>query len=37
MSLRSARHLMNLDESVRRVLREPALLEMNDVRVWWWA
>lgn len=29
---RSARHLMNLDESVRRVLREPALRAMNDTR-----
>ncbi len=34
MLLRSARHLMNLNEGVRRVLREPALLEMN-VRGWW--
>ncbi|MFC3833441.1 hypothetical protein [Deinococcus rufus] len=31
---RSARHLMNLNEAARRVLREPALLAMNDRRGW---
>lgn len=29
---RPTRHLMNLDESVRRVLREPALRSMNGGR-----